>query len=167
MKNSFSLMCAAILLAFTSCNNNKNADANADSVSTETQTVTYTVVPGNYVDLTTGKTVYIIRDVETGYAMDSIANIPVEFYINTSTNDTLYQTGMVLNNSLINTDGKWSLSEDAKIKIDGDKMKIKDDDSKLKVDGDEAKLKEGDYKIKVDGDEVKTKDGATKTKTNP
>lgn len=151
MKNSFSLMCAAVLLAFTSCNNNKTSDANADSVITTTTTVTTTaeVVPGKYIDLNTGKTVYIIRDSETGYAMDSITKIPVEFYVNTSTNDTLFETGAVVNNSLINTNGKWSLSEDAKVKIEGDKMKIKDGDSKMKVSDDKIKTKDGDTKTTI------------------
>jgi len=151
MKNSFSLMCAAVFLAFTSCNNNKTSNANADSVSTTATTVTTIteVIPGKYVDLNTGKTVYIVKDPETGFAMDSIAKIPVEFYVNTSTKDTIYETGAVVNNSLIKTNGKWSLSDDAKVKIDGDKMKIKD----------------GDSKIKVKGDKIKTKDDDTKTKT--
>jgi hypothetical protein len=172
MKNYFNLMSAAILLALASaCNNNRNADANVDSMSTETETETtsYTseVVPGSYVNLKTGKTVYVVRDPQTGYAMDSVERVPIEFYFNPTTHDTIYQTGVVVNNQLIKTpSGEWTLSEDAKVKIDGDKMKIKDGDTKIKVDDDESKIKSGDYKQKVDDDgSVKTKDGDTKTKT--
>lgn len=170
MKTSLNLICAATLLAAaTSCSNKQNSEASTDTVSTSSETpvtATAAVVPGSYVDLATGKTVYIITDPETGYAMDSIARVPVEFYINPSTNDTLYMTGEVVNHSLVNTNGAWTLSPDAKVKIDGDKMKIKDGDTKIKVDGDDSKVKEGDNKQKIDdGTEVKTKTEDSKTKT--
>ncbi|HCN85244.1 MAG TPA: hypothetical protein DIT07_16740 [Sphingobacteriaceae bacterium] len=161
MKTSLNLLCAAsLLVAVTSCSNKQNSEASTDSTaaSSETRvTATAAVVPGSYVDLATGKTVYIITDPETGYAMDSIAKVPIEFYVNPSTNDTLYMTGEVVNHSLVNTNGTWSLSPDAKMKIDGDKMKIKDGDTKIKVDGNNSKVKEGDYKQKVDDGDSKTK----------
>lgn len=169
MKTSLNLLCAAsLLVAATSCSNKQNSEASTDTTtSSETPVMeTAAVVPGSYVDLATGKTVYIITDPETGYAMDSIAKVPIEFYINPSTNDTLYMTGEVVNHSLVNTGGTWTLSPDAKIKIDGDKMKIKDGDTKIKVDGDDSKVKEGDNKQKIDdGTEVKTKTPESKTKT--
>lgn len=173
MKTSLNLLCAAsLVVAVTSCSNKQNTEASTDTTATSSETpvtATAAVVPGSYVDLATGKTVYIITDPETGYAMDSIARVPIEFYINPSTSDTLYMTGEIVNHNLVNTNGTWSLSPDAKVKIDGDKMKIKDGDTKIKVDGDKSKVKEGDdYKQKVEGDgDVKTKDGDTKTKTNP
>jgi hypothetical protein len=164
MKNFFSLMSIAILLAFASCNNNKNNTASTDSLSTATEnqmttsTTSYEVVPGNYVNLNTGKKVYIIRDPQTGYAMDSIARVPVEFYFNPTTHDTIYETGMVVNNSLIKTPaGKWTLSEDAKVKIKGDKMKIEDDTTKMKIKDDKTKIKQGDSKQKIEDGKVKTK----------
>lgn len=172
MKNSFALMSAAVLLALSSCNNNKNNTASTDSITTEStesqnvSTASYEVVPGNYVNLNTGKTVHIIRDPQTGYAMDSIANTPVEFYINPSTNDTLYQNGMIVNHSLVKTNGKWDLSEDAKVKIKDDKVKIEDDSTKIKVTDDKTKIKSGDYKQKVEDGETKTKNGDTKTTTD-
>jgi hypothetical protein len=162
-------MCIALSLAVASCTNNKTAESSADSTATSSEmsvSTTSSVVPGSYVDLATGKTVYIISDPETGYAMDSIARVPIEFYINPSTSDTIYMTGEIVNNSLVNNNGTWSLSPDAKIKMDGDEMKIKDGDTKVKVDGSDSKVKDGDYKQKVDdGTEVKTKDGDSKTKT--
>ena len=148
------------------CNNDgttANNDSTADMDMSTTAGTEAQVEPGTYVDLTTGKEVYIIRDEETGYATDSIAKVPVEFYVNTSTRDTIFRTGMVVNNLIVEEDGKWKLDE-TKVKIDGDEIKIKDGDSKVKIDGEESKVKDGDYKKKVDGDDVKIKDGDSKTK---
>lgn len=152
-------------VALMACNNEGNtADSTSEMEMDATTSGTVAKVePGTYVDLTTGKTVYIIRDEKTGYATDSVAKVPVEFYVNTSTNDTLFRTGMVVNNLLIEEEGKWKLDE-TKVKIDGDEIKIKDGDSKVKVDGEESKTKDGDYKKKVDGNDVKIKDGDSKIK---
>ena len=151
--------------ALMACNNDRTADdsTSADMEMTTTSGAETQVEPGTYVDLNTGKEIYIIKDASTGYATDSIAKVPVDFYINTTTNDTLYRTGMVVNNMLIEEEGKWKLDE-TKVKIDGDEIKIKDGDSKLKIDGEDSKEKSGDYKKKVDGDEVKIKDGDSKIK---
>lgn len=170
MKTSLNLLCAAsLLVAVTSCSNKQNSEASTDSTAASSATpvtATAAVVPGSYVNLATGKTVYIITDPETGYAMDSIARVPIEFYVDPSTSDTLYMTGEVVNHSLVNTNGTWSLSPDAKVKIDGDKMKIKDGDNKIKVNGNDSKVKEGDNKQKTDnGTDVKTKTDDSKTKT--
>ena len=162
------LMGATITFALMACNNDERTanaateDADVDMTTTTTSTARE-VVPGTYVDLNSGSEIYIIRDKTSGYATDSIAKVPVDFYINTSTNDTLYRTGMVVNNMLIEEEGKWKLDE-TKVKVDGDEIKIKDGDSKVKIDGDESKTKDGDYKKKVDGDDVKIKDGDSKIK---
>lgn len=158
-------LAAAMTSVLGACNNDRTADSDN---STETEMTAGTteaavVEPGTYVDLNTGKEVYIVRDESTGYATDSIAKVPVEFYVNTSTNDTLFRTGQVVNNMLTQEEGKWKL-DDTKVKVDGDEIKIKDGDYKVKIDGDESKVKDGDYKKKVDGDEVKIKDGDSKTK---
>lgn len=159
------LLGATITTALMSCNNERTAD---DSTAAEMDSTTAianvtTVEPGTYVNLNTGKEVYIVRDASTGYATDSIAKVPVEFYVNTTTRDTIYRTGMVVNNMLVEDNGKWKLDE-TKVKIDGDEIKIKDGDSKTKIDGEDSKEKDGDYKKKVDGDEIKIKDGDSKTK---
>lgn len=166
-------MGATMTFALMSCNNKKSADggASTDSIvestdmttSTTTATTSHKVVPGTYVDLNTGKKVYIVRDTSSGYATDSIAKVPIDFYINSETSDTLDRTGMVVNHMLVQEDGKWKLDE-TKVKIDGDKMKIKDGDSKTKIDGDKSKVKDGDYKEKMNGDDGKIKDGDTKIK---
>lgn len=159
------LLGATMTVALMSCNNDvKTADAtDAEMDMSTTSANEAQVEPGTYVNLNTGKEIYIVRDESTGYATDSIAKVPVDFYVNTSTNDTLYRTGMVVNHMLVEEEGTWKLDE-TKVKIDGDEIKIKDGDSKVKVDGEESKFKDGDYKKKVDGDDVKIKDGDSKIK---
>jgi len=85
---------------------------------------------------------------------------PVKFYVNTNTGDTIYGKGRFVVNGYIvrGEDGTYKL-DDAKVKIDGDEIKIKDGDSKLKIDDDEMKFKkDDDYKAKSEGDSVKVKD---------
>ncbi|MEJ7692019.1 hypothetical protein [Daejeonella sp.] len=152
---------AVISSAVVACTNKNAADGDTDttmmSESTEMTTSTASVVPGSYRNLSTGKTVYIIADPTTGWAVDSITKVPVEFYIDT-TGDTIFQTGVVVNNAIMKSDGKWILDE-TKIKRDGDDIKIKNEDgSKVKIEADgDMKTKSADGKIKVEGDTVKVK----------
>lgn len=162
MKNSLKLLSAAMLSAtFLACSSKPGDGANTDTTSIETTSTMSTetearVIPGSYTNLNTGKTVYIIADPQTGWAIDSITRVPVEFYTNDS-GDTLFQTGLVVNQAIMKSDGKWMLDE-TKIKRDGDEIKIKyEDGSKVKMDADELKIKGEDGKIKVDGDSIKVK----------
>ncbi|WP_276349265.1 hypothetical protein [Daejeonella sp. JGW-45] len=161
MKNLLKILSfAAISTAVVACNNKKTGDDVTDSTmvseSTEMTSTTTQVVPGSYTDLNSGKTVYVIADAETGWAVDSITKVPVEFYIDRS-GDTLFKTGLVVNDVIVKTDGKWMLDE-TKIKRDGDDIKIKyEDGSKVKTDGEELKIKGDEGKIKVDDDTVKVK----------
>lgn len=162
MKNLLKILSFAVISITVAACNNKNAedgttDTTMMSESTETTTTsTAAVVPGTYKDLTTGKTIYIVADPATGWAVDSISKVPVEFYIDNA-GDTLFQTGLVVNHAIMKADGKWMLDE-TKIKRDGDDIKIKySDGSKVKIDGEEAKIKTDDGKIKVDDDTVKVK----------
>lgn len=168
MKKIFLGMAAIAMLA-TACNNDKTADDAADSTYNTDETITVdkpTVKEGEYVNLTSGETVTIVRDPETGIAIDSKTQIPVQFYYDPVTLDTMYQSGMVVNNLLIKEgDGKYKL-DDMKIKIDGDEIKIKTDTSKLKIDGNEMKMKTADGKMKVDGDDGKIKTDDTKIKVD-
>lgn len=160
------LLGATMTVSLMACNNegtSANDESATDMDITTTEGTTARVEPGTYVDLNTGKEVHIIRDEQTGYATDSIAKVPVEFYVNTTTRDTIFRTGQVVNNFLVEEDGKWKLDE-TKVKIDGDEIKVKDGDSKVKIDGEDSKVKDGDYKKKVDGDETKIKDGDSKIK---
>lgn len=152
----------ALLLAGLAlgCNSKTNQTTDADSVDATTteadNTVTAGVIPGTYTDLTTGKEVYIIADPQTGYAIDSISRVPVEFYINT-TGDTLFRTGVVVNNMLVRSGEKW-IFDDSKVKVDGDQIKIKGPDGKVKVESDgDIKVKDKDGKVKIEEDTVKVK----------
>lgn len=162
MKNSIYASFILLGAAFAvSCNNaNKQAAENDSTLQNEQITETSQtsqVVAGEYVNLNTGEKVNIIADPVTGIAIDQSTQQPVELYYNPSTNDTLYQSGMRVNNLLIKEkEGKYRL-DDTKIKIDGDEIKIKDDSSKIKIDGDEMKIKSPDGKVKVDDEEVKVK----------
>ncbi len=160
MKPDKKIGAIAIAVTFAACNANK-------------------VEPGSYVDLNTGDSIEVIADPETGYAYNASTKKPVYLYVN-DRQDTVFTTGMVVNNKLIaTTDGKYEVDgakvkvddeevkikyEDYKKKVDGDSYTIKDGDYKIKVDGEEMKIKDGDYKKKVDGDEIKIKDGDSKIK---
>lgn len=141
------------------CNSNPNKDMASDSTAYESTMTTQTeakVIPGSYTDLNSGKTVYIISDPQTGWAIDSISRVPVEFYIDNS-GDTLFQSGLVVNNAIMKADGKWMLDE-TKIKRDGDKIKIKfPDGDKIKIDGDNMKIKDEGGKTKIEDDTIKIK----------
>lgn len=163
MKNLMKILAfSALATVATACSNNKAGDGDQDTTmmsesSEMTTTSTAQVVPGSYTNLSTGKKVYIVADPTTGWAVDSITKVPVEFYVN-SGGDTLFQTGVVVNNAIMKTDGKWMLDE-TKIKRDGDDIKIKyEDGSKVKMEGDgDAKMKGEAGKVKVEDDTVKVK----------
>lgn len=159
MKNTTRILSAVLIsTVFMACNSNQDKDMAGDTtVTTEEYTQTEVkVIPGNYTDLNTGETVYIIMDPQTGWAIDSIKKVPVEFYTNNA-GDTIFQTGLVVNNAIMKADGKWMLDE-TKVKRDGDEIKIKfENGDKIKIDGDEMKMKDEEGKVKIDGDSVKIK----------
>jgi len=137
MKYSFKLFGAALLVVLASCNNKPK------------------VVPGTYVDLNTGESVDVIADPVTGYAINSKTNKPVYLYV--ASTDTIFTTGLVVNDKLI-------LLPDGNYEVDETKIKVDDLNVKIKYEAPETINNDGDYKIKVDGDEVKIKDGDTKIK---
>ncbi len=160
--NTIKIISAGLIaVAFISCNNRNNETAAEDSLAIENSTdmrVTSTaqVIPGTYTDLNTGREVHIVRDPQTGWAMDSISRVPVEFYIDRS-GDTLYRTGMVVNYAIVRDNNKWKFDE-AKIKRDGDDIKIKfSDGGKIKAEKDEMKIIGKEGKIKIDDDTIKVK----------
>ena len=162
MKNLLKILSFAVIsTAVVACNSKNDKDGDTDTTmmsesSEMTTTSTAQVAPGSYTNLNTGKTVYIVVDPTTGWAVDSITKVPVEFYIDT-TGDTLFQTGVVVNHAIMKTDGKWMLDE-TKIKRDGDDIKIKySDGSKVKMDDEDLKIKGEEGKVKVDDDTTKVK----------
>lgn len=124
------------------------------------ETIAYTCI-----DLNSGDTLDYWYDTDKKIVMNRNNNSPVDFYINTNTNDTVYGKGRFVVNGLLvqGEDGKWKF-DDNKVKIDGDELKIKDGSRKLKIDGDEIKVKDGGRKIKSDGKEAKIKDRENNTK---
>lgn len=146
MKTSFKLMSMAFLLALASCNNGTKVE------------------PGTYVDLNTGDSIMVIADPETGYAINSETRKPVYLYVNNQ-KDTIFTTGIVVNDKLIASEGGYYEVDETKVKVDDEDVKIKYADYKKKVDGDDYKIKDGDYKLKVEGDgDIKIKDGDYKKK---
>lgn len=120
-----------------------------------------------YIDLNTGDTLDYWYDTERRTVMNRTTGVPVQFYVNTTTGDTVFGRGRFVVNGLLlrGPDGLWKFNEE-KVKIDGDELKIKDGDRKLKIDGDEMKIKDGDKKIKSDNKEAKIKDGDMKAKVD-
>lgn len=118
-----------------------------------------------YIDLNSGDTLDYWYDADKKIVMNRTSNLPVDFYINTSTMDTVYGRGrFVVNGFLLQgEDGKWKFNEE-KVKIDGDELKIKDGSRKLKIDGDDIKIKDKGRKVKLEGGEAKIKDKENNTK---
>lgn len=172
MKTIFKISGAVAIAALAACSSNSNKNAGTDTVTTtETTTARSTaVVPGRYVDLSSGQEVQVIADPETGYAVNSETGVPVELYVNTSTGDTLYRTGIIVNNAVIQDGTTWRLNDEM-IERDGDNIKVKTDpdgDMKVKNEAEDTKVKvEADGEVKVKTPDSKTKveeDGEVKTK---
>jgi hypothetical protein len=129
--------------------------------------VPYDTIPGKtvYRDLNSGETIDIWYDKVGMRTLNKKTGGPVEFYINTSTQDTVFGRGrFIVNNHIIKgEDGKWKL-DDGKVKVDGDELKVKAGDQKFKIDGDEVKIKGNGVKAKTEDGEVKikSKDGKAK-----
>ena len=104
-----------------------------------------------YYDLTAGRYVELEKDEATGLMVTKDTHVPVEIYVDTRTNDTIYgPTGNVINGYVVKTDN-------GKYKFDEEEYKLKNGDYKEKVEGDEAKVKTDDKKVKTDEEEKKTK----------
>jgi len=171
MKVYSKIIAIAAIPIFFACNSETKKNSDADSVSATDNAETGTPNTTSYVRLNSGtETQTIIRDTaEGGGYIYANSREPLEndlLFVDVSTGDTLYgPSGTIVNNAVIQTDGTWKLDE-AKIKRDGDKVKIKSGDEKLKMDDDELKLKSGDTKMKSDEDESKTKTPSTKEKND-
>jgi len=124
------------------------------------------------IDLETGKTITVVKDSTTGYMINTETKEPVQLYVNTSTNDTIYgRTGKVVNNSVIKTpDGKYTYMDDSEIEVrsggsgsgssGGTNVSTGsgDGDYKMKVEKDgDIKIKDGDTKIKIEDGKKKVK----------
>jgi hypothetical protein len=126
-----------------------------------------------YIDLTSGKTIMVEKDGESGYMVNSETKKPVYLYVNSAKRDTFYgRTGKKINNHIVYDGGEYRYDDDDyvykngdyKVKTDDEDIKIKDGDYKKKTDDGDVKIKDGDYKKKTDDGDVKIKDGNTKIK---
>lgn len=168
-KLALSIFLASSILA--ACNNNKANSEMDDSTEVDNletsegmTTVKPVIKPGKYINLSSNQEVDIVEDPISHLAIDSKTQIPVQFYYDPITLDTIYQNGLVVNNMLISEGkGKYRLN-DMKIKIDGDEIKIKTDSSKMKIDGEDMKMKEENGKMKIDEEEMKVKNESGKMK---
>jgi hypothetical protein len=136
------------------------------------------------VDLNTGQTLDVYYDTLTWKTINRTNNSPVDFYVvryDEKTSDTVHGvTGLVVNSMITQKEGKWDFN-DARVKWDGEelkvkdrygrkvkwekgKLKIKDWNSKFKSEGNEAKYKEEWDKIKWKEGEVKIEEGTKKEK---
>jgi hypothetical protein len=150
----------ALIPAVFACNSSDKSASASDSTATATEADGATVSNASYVNLSTGEPVTIEKGTSGSYIYTE-SQKPVEeelLFVDVSTGDTLYgPTGVLVNNAVIRDDaGMWTV-DGAKVKQDGDELKVKSGDAKLKVDGEDAKLKVGDSKVKTDDGESKTK----------
>ncbi|MEO5646955.1 MAG: hypothetical protein ABIQ56_01260 [Chitinophagaceae bacterium] len=171
MKYTFLTLGVAGILLLAACGDSSTSSTSTTEKMSDTGVSTSESTTGNmdnavrYVDLNTGQRIQLHYDPETQVTMDMISGKPVRIYVDTETRDTFHTTGININNALLHTDAGWTVDND-KVKIDGDKVKIKSGDMKIKIDGDKMKVKDGDTKTKTDGNETKVKDGDTKMKTD-
>jgi hypothetical protein len=141
MKMKFVLLNLAVVLSVISCNTNER-----------------------YLDLNTNNYLDLKKDSTSGYMIDSKTGEPVDIFVDTKTQDTIYgMTGEIVNGRVYKTEGgKWI------VKQDGDEYKAKsesENSAKIKREGDEYKAKNGNYTVKTEGDgDVKIENGKTQTK---
>lgn len=151
-------------LTFDSINSSKvlGGYSSVTEISYETNDTVPTIV---YRDLNTGESINVWYDAVGMRTLNKKTGALVDFYVNTSTNDTVFGRGKFVVNGYViqGDDGKWKLN-DGKVKVDGDELKVKVGDQKLKIDGDEIKIKSNGVKAKSEDGEVKvkTKDGKAK-----
>ena len=140
-----------------------------------------------YIDLSTGMPVSLIKHVGNGMMYNTETSRPVYLYINVATNDTFYgRTGANVNGKLMrNQQGRFVYNDDMYVYTNGDYVLKTDDNNyerkifdrdgdvilkgengkkKRELDGD-IKRKDGEAKLKIEGDGVlKDKDGTYKRK---
>jgi hypothetical protein len=120
-----------------------------------------------YIDLRTGQPVELYYDPKGRRTYSTVTNEPVDWYVNTTTGDTIYGRGRyVVNNYIIRTtEGMYKLDE-SKVKMDKDDWKIKEGDKKFKMDKGEMKIKGEDKKMKdkMKKDDMKMKSDDKETK---
>lgn len=114
------------------------------------------------VDLATGEKIDIYYDTATWKTINKTSSQPVEYYIirynDTTPADTVHGvTGIIVNNLITNSNGQWMFN-DAKVKWDGNELKMKDRyGRKVKWEKGELKIKDWNSKYKADSKEKEAK----------
>jgi hypothetical protein len=117
------------------------------------------------VDLGTGQPIDIYYDNATWRTMNRMNKAPIEFYVVNGVDTVHGATGLVVNNMLVkNADGAFALDA-ARVKVDGDEIKMKmSDGRKIKWENGKMKIKDWSGKEKIKGDKHKIKDVWTTAK---
>jgi hypothetical protein len=113
-----------------------------------------------YIDLSTGKSVVLVKHQANGYMYNAETQRPVYIYINPSTNDTFYgRTGANINGKLTTYNGRYTYNGD-------ENYVYRNGDFQLKTEADF--YRENGYKRKFQNDgDIKTKGSDTKIKEEP
>ncbi|WP_207511521.1 hypothetical protein [Longitalea luteola] len=114
-----------------------------------------------YIDLRTGQPVELYYDAKTRRTYSATTNEPIDFYVNSTTGDTVYGRGRYIVNNYImrGADGMYKLDE-SRIRISKDEIKIKDGTKKFKME-------EGKMKMKDDKQKARSvRDTTTRMRTN-
>ncbi len=135
-------------------------------ISTVATILVYSCNPSvpHYLDLSTNKPIDVQKDSVSGYMINTKTGEPVDLYVDTKSHDTIYgQTGEIVNGKVHKTEeGKWI------VKTEGDEYKAKsesENSAKIKMEGDKFKMKDGNYTVKKDADgDVKIENGRTQVK---
>lgn len=134
-----------------------------------------------YLDLTRNDYLELKQDGKTGQMVNAETGEPVNLYVDTKTDDTIYvfdgEKEVVNGKVRQSEDGVWMVKADggeykaisengAKIKREGRQYKYESaTGAKEKIEGDEYKYKNGNTTIKRDSDgDVKIENGRTQTK---
>lgn len=109
-------------------------------------------------DLGTSQAIDIYYDTVDFRVMNKTTNAPVEFYILNGVDTVHGATGLIVNGMLMRlSDGTYDL-DSARVKIDGDEIKLKyADGRKVKWENGKMKIKEWGTKAKSKGDKEKMK----------
>lgn len=134
-----------------------------------------------YLDLPSNEFVDMKQDSKSGALVNAETGEPVNLYVDTKTDDTIYvfdgNKQVVNGNVRRDNDGEWIVKIDgeeykaksgngAKIKMEGEEYKYESENgAKVKTEGEEYKYKNGNYTIKKEADgDVKIENGKTQTK---
>ncbi len=86
-----------------------------------------------YKDIKTGDPLNLRLDSITGLVVNKTSGIPVDFFINSQSGDTVSSQGYIVNNMLVNKDGLYSI-DDSKVSKKGKQLWDISGNTELKYD---------------------------------